>query len=371
MEKIQRQFRSIDVFAFTFCSTITLGFAFFPFISGGEMRNAWLKIGLSSLPYFFLIWLIYKFVQHYPDSDFFGALKQHIWKILYWPIMMFFIVSTLISLSRGINEMNLLMNIYLLHNTPKWAILLSFLCVVGMAVYYGIQSITRFVVLFIVLEFMVLLLVLLQGFGAGFHWFFLPPLSSIDLLTLLKGSTTDLARYGGVVALLAFIMYVKPLEPFWKPMSLALASVTFLYVGLSIVTVGTFGFEQTVHLISPSIALTQSIKTEAGLAERLDLLFVGFWIISFFKISAIHLWFSVFLVKKCWPNFESSILTALGCIFTFIFTIYFVDNLSAWREYNIIHISYSLIVPSLLLIYLLLKKPKQTRRRTADDTSKV
>lgn len=360
MQVNQRQFRSVDVFAFTFCSTITLGVAFLPFVSDGEVRSAWLKLILGSLPYFLLFWLIHRFTLKYSDYDFFGALKNHLWSGFYWIVMIYYILSTLFSLSKVVNDFNLLLRTYLLHNSPKWLIISSFLLVVGIGVYYGIQSITRFVVLFVGLEVLVVLTVFFLGFGEAFNWVFIPPIWTVDLLTFLESSLSDMARYGGVVVLLGYIMYVKKSEPIWKPMNLALGTVMILYVAISIVVVGTFGFEQAVSLISPATALTQTLTTEAGLAERLDLFFLGFWIIAFFKIIVIHLWFAVFLSRKCWPQLNSSTLVILYSIIIFLYNLIFPLSLThGWRLHNANLLIYSLLLPFILIIYLLLRKNKK------------
>ena len=222
MKEALRQFRSVDVFAVTFCSTITMGIAFLPYVSDVEVRSAWLKLIVGSTPYFFLIWLIYLFTRKYPDYDFFGALKQNVWKGLYWFLMLYFILSTLFSLSKGVNDFNLLVRTFLLFNTPKWSIILSFLLVVFIGVYYGIQSITRFAVLFFTLEALFIIFICIFSFGESFHWFFVPPIFTTDILTFLRSSLSDAARYGGTVVLLGYIMYVKKNEPIGKAMSLAL-----------------------------------------------------------------------------------------------------------------------------------------------------
>jgi spore germination protein AB len=354
MQVNQRQFRTIDVFAFTFCSTITLGVAFLPFVANEEIRSAWLKLIVGVIPYFFLLWLIHRFTLKYSDHDFFGALKGQLWRGLYWVIMLYYLFSSLFAVSRGVNDLHVLMRTYLLNNSPKWLIVVSFLVVVGIAVYYGIQAITRFVVLFVTLEALMVLFVFFLGFGEAFNVVFLFPIWSTDLLTFLRSTLSDMARYAGVIALLGFIFYVKKSEKILKPMNLALALVMILYVAISIVVVGTFGFEQSVRLISPATALTQTITTQAGLAERVDLFFLGFWIVSFFKIAAIHLWFVIFLARKCWPKVHNSILIITCSSIIFLYNIFIPTSLMhGYRLHNTNAMVYSLLLPCCLLLYLL------------------
>lgn len=357
MQVNQRQFRSIDVFAFTFCSTITLGVAFLPFIAAEEIRSAWLKLIVGAIPYFFLLWLIHRFTLKYPDHDFFGTLKDQLWRGLYWIIMLYYLVSSLYGVSRGVNDLHVLMRTYLLNNTPKWVIVISFLIVVGIALFYGIQTITRFVVLFVALEVLLAVSVFFLGFGEAFNVVFIFPIWNTDLLTFFKSSVSDMARYGGIVVLLGFVFYVKKSEKILKPMNIAMALVMILYVSISIVVVGTFGFEQAVRLISPATALTQTITTQAGLAERLDLFFLGFWIVSFFKFITIHLWFTVFLARKCWPQVHNSFLILACSSIVFLYNILIPVSLThGWKIHNNNVLIYTLLLPCCLLLYLLVKK---------------
>ena len=47
-----RPFRSFDVFVFTINSSIGAGLALMPFVSGEEIRSAWLKIITAAFPFF-------------------------------------------------------------------------------------------------------------------------------------------------------------------------------------------------------------------------------------------------------------------------------------------------------------------------------
>ncbi|MCD8503339.1 MAG: hypothetical protein LRY71_18885 [Bacillaceae bacterium] len=51
--KQERVFNGVQLFAFTYCSTITLGVTFLPYIAEEEIRSAWLKVLFGSLPYLF------------------------------------------------------------------------------------------------------------------------------------------------------------------------------------------------------------------------------------------------------------------------------------------------------------------------------
>lgn len=356
---IQRQFRSFDVLVFTFCSTITLGIGFLPYVSQTEVRNVWLQLIVSSLPYFILLWLIYIFCQKYTDYDFFGALKTHLWSGMYWAVMLYFIGSTLYSCVTLTKGLTIIVQTFLLHETPSWMFQILFYLGVGLAVYYGIVAITRFIVFFAILEILVLTLLVVFAFSHHFDWIFILPLWSSDLAPFLQSSFSNSARFGGIVPLLAFIYYVKKGEPLWKPMNIGLSLVLFFYVTLSLVVLGTFGFHQSINLLSPIISLVQSSSTRTGMLERMDLFFLAFWLIAFLNITMIHVWFSFFLAKKCWKKINVLLWVVVFLILVFTINAITPEFLNFnMQTHNVNVFIYTLTLPIFLLLYLIFKKKK-------------
>lgn len=356
-----RQFRAFDVLVFTFCSTITLGIVFLPFVSGGEIRNICMQLITAALPYFLLLWLIYLFCKSYTDHDFFKALRTHVWSGIYWMIMLYFISSILISGISFNKSLDIIVSTYLLQNTPNWLIILTFLIVVGFAVNYGILGITRFIVLLAFLEVFILIIICSLIFSKNFNWVYIPPLWDFTIMEYLKTSVSNMTRYSGILPLLAFIVYVKKDEPLWKPMSIGLAFVALFYVAISLIVLGTFGYDESLALLSPVVSLMQSTTSTTGILERLDLIFLSFWMMAFYKIKMIHMWFTLYIAQKCWPKLKAPIWIGIYATFSFIGYLlspnYIYLSLERFNNNSII---YTLLLPALLLIYLIWKKKKVT-----------
>ncbi len=352
-----RQFRGIEIFAFTFCSTITLGVTFLPYVADEEIRSAWLKVVVAVFPYLILAFLLKVFCSKYDSYDFFKELKQSVWKWLYVVIGIYFLASTIASIIWGLEGLGLMTSTYLLRNTERWIPMLLFIVISAIGVLYGITAITRFVVSLIFLEVVVLLAITYLGFSDYFKWVYIPPVWSTDVWTFLKSSLSDMARYAGVVALLGFLTYVQKGTSVWKPISLALLGIMVIFASLSIVVLGTFGFEQSLRLLSPATALVQSTSTRTGVFERLDLYFIGIWLIAYYKIMIIQTWFAVFLVERIF-SIQRRVLLVIGIhavIFTItLFTESFVNVAWVYVSYN--QLVYSLLVPIVLLLYLIVKK---------------
>ncbi len=357
MRNTIQQFRGFDLFAFTFSSTITLGVAFLPYVADGEIRSAWLKLIITSIPFLFQVWLISKYFRLYNNMDFFKVFKNHAGPFIYFTIMAYLIISSIFSTMKVTQDLTFLVRTFMLKTTPTFFIILPFIILISIAVHYGLLTIVRFVSFFVVAEIILLSTFLAWGFFGGyFDWIFIPPVMNVDLSVFLNSSISDAARYGGIVTLLGFIQYVKRGEKTFRAMSTGLLCVMLVYVSLSLVVLGVFGYEEAIHLISPIITLVQSITPSTGLLERMDLLFLGFWIISFIKVSCILFWFSIHLLEQLLPKIKRGIL--IVCI-TPLFFIYAnwvpFQFIEGWHAYNINVLVASLLVPCLLLIFVILR----------------
>ncbi|WP_404469796.1 endospore germination permease [Sutcliffiella horikoshii] len=357
MRNTIQQFRGFDLFAFTFSSTITLGVAFLPYVADGEIRSAWLKLIITSIPFFFQVWLISKYFRLYNNRDFFKVLKSHTGPFIYIIILTYLILSSIFSTMKVTQDLTFLVRTFMLKTTPTFFIILPFILLISIAVHYGLLTIVRFVSFFVVAEIILLATFLAWGFlSEYFNWIFIPPVMSVDLSVFLKSSVSDAARYGGIVTLLGFIQYVKQEEKTFRAMSAGLLCILLIYVSLSLVVLGVFGYEEAIHLISPIITLVQSITPSTGLLERMDLLFLGFWVISFIKVSCILFWFSIYLLEQLFPKLKRGVLivsiTPLFFIYANWVPFQFIEG---WQAYNFNVLVASLVLPCLLLLFVILK----------------
>jgi spore germination protein AB len=357
--ELVRKFKGLDLFALTCCSTITLGVTFLPYVGGDEVRSAWLKVMVAVIPYFLLFFLLKKFTTKYESYDFFLELKHSTWKWVYGLIVLYFIGGTIFAIIFGLEALTLITNVYLLPNTDQSVILFLFMIVSGVGLAYGITAISRFVVALIFVEFLLLFSIIGLGFSEYFRWIYIPPIWTTDIVTFLKSSISDMARYSGVIAMLAFLPYLKKNTEVFKPMSFGLLLVLAIYVSISIVVVGTFGFEQTLTLISPFTALVQSLSTRTGVVERVDLFFLGIWIIAYYKIMLIQTWFLLFLLQRLYPLKKPKLYIVFTLILLYFGAIWmpnFVEQI--WMPIHFNNLIYSFLIPTILLLILILKRNK-------------
>ena len=259
----------------------------------------------------------------------------------------------------GIESMTIVTNVYLLPKTDRWVIILLFLMISGIGVMYGIKAITRFMVSLIFIEFLILIFIVFLGFGEHFRWLNVLPIWTTDFYTFAKSSVSDMARYAGVITLLSFLPYMKTDAAILRPTIYALLFVVTTYTTICIVVLGTFGFEQALTLLSPITALVQSTSTRSGIFERLDLFFLGVWVIAYYKIMLIHTWFIVDLMKRTFVKKIGKLYLFFTLSAVFIVTLYtpsFAEHI--WMPFNYNQVLYSSIIPICLFLLLIVKKGK-------------
>ncbi|QFT87501.1 Spore germination protein [Bacillus sp. THAF10] len=352
--------RGFDVFAFTFSSTITLGVAFLPYVADGEIQSAWLKLIATSIPYFFMLWLLATYFRLYGNTDFFMELKKKGGSFVYLIVTVYLTISAIFSTMKVTQDLTFLVRTFMLKTTSTLLILIPFILLISLAVSAGLLTIIRFICIFVIAEILLIGAFVIYGFFSEyFNWIYILPMIDVNFPTFLKSSLSDAARYGGVVTLLGLMQYVKKEEKIFGAMSLGLFFIMAIYVSQSLVVLGVFGFKEAINLTSPILTLAQSITPGTGLLERMDLLLLGFWIISFIKIACILFWFSLYLLEQLFPKIKKIVFIFLITPFFFIYAIVvpfqFVDQ---WQFYNINVLIASFVMPSILLIYLNIRAKK-------------
>ncbi|MBU9714867.1 GerAB/ArcD/ProY family transporter [Evansella tamaricis] len=350
---------SVELFTFTYCSAVTLGFMFLPYISSEEIRSAWLKVIVAVLPYLLLIFMWKKVVDKHQNRDFFHLFKEMSPKWIFYSVIFYLFASSIYSLLFGTKSLIIIVQTYLMQDTEQWIIGSSFLLVLFLSALYGIHAISRMIVVIFFHEILLVIALISFLFSDEFRWINVPPYFGVDAITFLKSSLSEVTRYGGIIALFAFVPLVKNDVKVFKPITFSILSIMVTYVLICVATLGVFGYDQALTLLSPVTALMQTSTSPTGLFERLDLFFLTVWIISFFKIGLIFIWFTAFLLRLIFPvtpekqGFHIAIVTSIVLLLTLLTPS--ITNFD-WRYYNMNMLVYALLIPMTILAYLLIRK---------------
>ncbi|MDQ0255731.1 spore germination protein (amino acid permease) [Evansella vedderi] len=349
----------VELFTFTYCSAVTIGFIFLPYISSEEIRSAWLKVIVAVIPYLLFIYLYKKVVTKHNDRDVLHLFKDMTSPWIYYFVITYLFASTIYSIFFGTKGLIIIVQTYLMQDTPQWTIGMFFLLVIGLSASYGIHAITRMIVIIFFHEIILFISLVLFIFSDDFKWINIPPFLTVDIGTFLVSSISEVTRYGGIIALFAYLPFVDKKVKVFRPITLSVIFIMFTYFLICLVTLGVFGFDQALTMLSPVTALMQTTTSPTGLFERLDLFFLTVWVMSFFKIGLIFVWFSSMLLKEIIPLKVKNYWVQIWIIIT-ISTLIVISTPSIvnldWRPYNINMLSYTLFVPVMMFLYLLIRK---------------
>lgn len=358
----QSNIGAVELFTFTYCGTIAMGLVFLPYISSLEIRTAWLKIVVAVIPYCLLLFLYKKVVDKHRTRDILQLFQSLSYKAIYYFVLLFILAGAMYSLLFITKSLIIIVQTFLMQDTSQWLLGTAYVIVVMLSVFYGINAVSRMTVIIFFHEILLFIALFSLLFSEDFRWINVAPVFGVDMLTFLRSTISELAQYGGLVVLLAFLPHVKKEVKVFKPIAISLLFIVFTYFLVCLVPLGVFGFDQTLTLLSPLTSLMQSVPSETGLFERLDLFFLTVWIMSFYKIGLIFVWFCATLLRTIVPVKQKQewIHVAVVSIINYIIVLITpsITNLP-WEPYNFCTIIYSLVVPLLLFVYLLMRKKKQ------------
>ncbi|MCR6110782.1 GerAB/ArcD/ProY family transporter [Bacillus sp. A301a_S52] len=359
-DHLMYRFGKTELFIFTYSSTITLGLIFLPYVSHLEVRSAWLKVIVAGLPMIGVFFLIQTVINKHKNADILGLFDHYTWKIIYYPVLGYIFLNAVMACCWGVKALVFIVRSFLLHNTSELVICIFFLLVVLVGLLYGIVPITRFLVLFFVFEIIIILAVVSLFFTEDFRFIYVRPVMSTDILAFLESSLTDLTRFTGVIPLIGFITYIKQPEKMFKTVSSAIGLVMFTYSTVSLLVLGVFGFDQALVLLSPLTSLIQASAAWEGVFQRMDMVFIAIWTLSFYKIALIHFWFVHYLLVKLIPVARKTEIVNKIAIVSGLLALSFIvpgyiefDSSLYFMNLNF----YAVITPSLICIYLLMRRP--------------
>ncbi|UTR14753.1 spore germination protein [Salipaludibacillus sp. LMS25] len=352
-----------ELFVFTYSSTITLGLIFLPYVSHLEVRSAWLKVIVASLPMIGVVFLIQAVIKKHKNADILHLFNHYTWKIVYYPFLVYMFINAVLACCWGVKALNLIVRSFLLHNTSELVICTFFLLVILVGILYGIVPITRFLVLFFIFEIIIIVTVISLFFTEDFRFIYVKPIMSIDFLTFLESSLSDLTRFTGVIPLIGFITYVKHPQQMFKTVSAAIGLVALTYSAISLLVLGVFGFEQAIQLLSPLTSLIQASSAWEGVFQRMDMVFITIWLLSFYKIALIHFWFVHYLFIKLVPaakktEIVNKTVIVAGLLALSLFIPGYIEFKSSIYFVNLNF--YAVVIPSIICMYLLMRRPNAT-----------
>ncbi|SCZ00080.1 GerAB/ArcD/ProY family transporter [Alkaliphilus peptidifermentans] len=248
---------------------------------------------------------------------------------------------------------------FLLFRTPLEVIIVSVLLVTVYLVRQGIEPLARMADLLLptisILSLVLFALTIRSGDLKN-----LLPVFQVSLKQIVEAIPLVLFSFLGFEFVLIFGTYVNKPEKLTKSSGGAVLFILLIYSVLNLATMLTFGTEQTVHLIWPTLTLFKTIEFPGLFIENVEAFVMALWVfIVFMSIAPLYLAKVVLLsdlIKTKEFNFFALPLIPLVYLASLI-----GDSLAEAYEILDIFTKYAativaFIFPALILISLLIRK---------------
>lgn len=243
--------------------------------------------------------------------------------------------------------------LFLLYNTPLEVIMIALLLVSAIAVNYGLVTIARLCANYSVVTILLLLIILALSlkyvnFEAVIYNFF-----SISFWKTLQAAFKLTHSYLGFAVILFVTPFLSKPKKLVKVTVASALSVTLMYTLTVLISLGEFGITPNQYIMYPTGTLSKAIFI-SGFAERIDLLFMTFWILAAYITITIR-WFTLsYCLSKIIPQKNYTVFTFLSLPLIYVLSLIIqsdgeVEKLSGLLVYT----SWFMIIPIVFILFVL------------------
>lgn len=241
---------------------------------------------------------------------------------------------------------------FLLFNTPLEIIIMTMLLVCAISVSYGIVSISRICFSYSILTISALLIILLLSLRY-FNIENLYPIFSNSMGRILSTAFSLGYDYLGFEVLLFLTPLLVSAKDATKVTVSSMITITLLYILTTAISFGEFGLTPNQYIVYPVATLSKAVFI-TGFAERIDLLFMTFWILASF-VSIIVIWFiASYSLSKIIPQKNYTVFVFLSFPVVYVLSL-IPQNAAAVNMVTetIMYFAYIFLIPLFIAMYII------------------
>lgn len=318
-------------------------------------QSGWITILMASVLVLLFSYFMFLLAAHYPGQSILVISKNILGKWLGRCISLIFILLLVISISLNIRLLAEGVDTYLLFHTPGPVIILTMLLSVLYVINNGIGTVARFNEA--ALPFLLLIMLFIISLTIPHTEFsnFLPLLS--DDLSPGGAMITSLQPFTFIFAIPFLFPFSAQPKQLWRGM-IAGITIIFVIVLLFFVTViAIFGTVEPNYIEYPSIDMARIIKFT--LFERMEILFMVFWITFSYCLTMLTAYLSTFAIKQYFAKGSFFIWSLIMMSIIFILSV-IPDDIDYVRRYtsllNYISLAILFVVFPLFVFIDMIKK---------------
>ncbi|WP_040675487.1 GerAB/ArcD/ProY family transporter [Paenibacillus terrigena] len=248
--------------------------------------DIWLSIIIGGLIAMLAGLIIVKLSQKFPGMTFYDYSQQIVGKwigcILNLIVIGYFISMASVML-RAMAEVNTL---FLLEETPRWAMIIAFMWVGIYLVVGGLSAITRmFEIIFpiTVIIFVLIAVMSLKIFDINN----LRPVLGLGIAPVLNGVKTTALSFSGFEIMLLIVASMQNPKTAQKAVLIGIGIPLLFYVTTALMVIGALTIEGVTSLTWPTITLIKSFEFPGILFERYESLLLVIWMMQIFTTFVI------------------------------------------------------------------------------------
>ena len=324
--------------------------------------SGWLVVFLLGLLFIGAAWIIARLAERFPEETIIQYSPRLLGKYIGLLFNLLLIVQFFGVIPINIRILQELVNISLLPGAPTWFVSGLYLLALAYGATREINQIAQVNELLIELAIVVGVFVVLSALQ-HFEPLHLLPLFSkdqvhLDKLDQILGLTFS---FGGLPVISMVVPFIRNPHQTTKATVKANVFITLIYTFFTVITIGVFGYKETIELAWVALELAKSVNFRAVILERLDLVLIVSWISALFTTGFI----SMFLVGSALGQlFRGRQKTYL--IWALVPVTYYLSarlkNYFIWAHWSVYLAALALVITFLFypLLYLLsLRKGKR------------
>ncbi|HEX2953527.1 MAG TPA: GerAB/ArcD/ProY family transporter [Bacillota bacterium] len=239
------------------------------------------SVGIAFILFIPVVFLAIALHKRFPDQNLFEVAPEIIGKPLAFIGNLLFLAPFFVQLVLALRDGSDLNHLYLLNQTPLWAVVIVILFCVGYVTLGGLSSIVRFMNFLLIPNFILRLIMEILTFQTMKATHLLPLFSETPGRYLIGGLLLN-GYFLPVTAVFLLSNRIKKPAKFGPAIFGALGGIFPIYLLAFIGTVGNFGAEYTQSFAWSEVVATNHINIPYLILEQVGLIFLILWITTFF-----------------------------------------------------------------------------------------
>ncbi|ADL13051.1 GerAB/ArcD/ProY family transporter [Acetohalobium arabaticum] len=291
-------------------------------------------------------------------TDLINFNRQVLGNLLTIPVGLGLIAYFLISSGIVIRDTAEIMIGVYMPETPLWFFILTTLLTAAAFVYYGLEVMARsfeIIFYFFIITFLVIFLMIVPDLSTAF----IQPVLGDGIAPVLKGAYPGLRFFGEFFLILILAPQLAKQKEAYKSLLGAIIILGILFLMTILSALMLFGAELASELTFPLLSVHRYAEA-LGFLERLDPLFIFYWVGGNIFKAAIFIYGAVYTGQKLLGLSTYYILIPFTLPIIFYFGFYYFQNVAEISKFIMSTIPYYLAIqtfyPLVLLIISILRR---------------